>query len=186
MQGMTKKTDRQTLHRLKQGNETAFEAIYRAYSAWVYNFFKLLLPDKSPAEDFTQTVFLKIWERHADINPDENFESYLFTIARNLALKETENRLLSEHLITSVRERQEDTDTTTEQNIETESLREYIDSLVEQLPPERKKIYLMSRSQHLSNKEIARRLSLSEKTVETQLYRSLRFLKHKLSENNIL
>jgi RNA polymerase sigma-70 factor (ECF subfamily) len=150
----------------------------------VYNFFNLLLSDKSMAEDLTQTVFLKIWERHADIKPDENFEAYLFTIARNLISKEAEQRLLATHLQASLRSRPDDTDTTTEQNIEADSLREYVDYLVEQLPAERKKIYLMSREQHLSNKEIARQLSVSEKTVETQIYRSLRFLKYKLFGNN--
>ncbi|MDR1357484.1 MAG: RNA polymerase sigma-70 factor, partial [Tannerellaceae bacterium] len=162
----------------------AFDSIYWKYSAWVYNFFNLLLSDKSMAEDLTQTVFLKIWERHADIKPDENFEAYLFTIARNLISKEAEQRLLATHLQASLRSRPDDTDTTTEQNIEADSLREYVDYLVEQLPAERKKIYLMSREQHLSNKEIARQLSVSEKTVETQIYRSLRFLKYKLFGNN--
>jgi RNA polymerase sigma-70 factor (ECF subfamily) len=179
-----KKTGKQTLLLLQQGDKAAFEAIYWQYSAWVYNFFRLLLADKSPAEDLTQNVFLKIWERHADIHPDDNFEAYLFTIARNLASKETESRLTAEQASGKLREQQNEPDHTTEQDIETNSLREYIDRLVEQLPEERRKIYRMSRDRHLSNKEIARELSISEKTVETQLYRSLRFLKQKLSENN--
>ncbi|MDR1645696.1 MAG: RNA polymerase sigma-70 factor [Tannerellaceae bacterium] len=177
------KTDRQALFLLREGDKAAFEVVYRDYSAWVYNFFKSLLHDTLPAEDLTQNVFLKIWERREDIQPDDNFEAYLFTIARNMISKETEKRLMMEHLLNNIRERQKETDDSTEQNIETNSLNEYIDQLVEQLPPERRKIYRMSRVGHLSNKEIARELSISEKTVETQLYRSLRFLKQKLSEN---
>jgi RNA polymerase sigma-70 factor (ECF subfamily) len=77
-------------------------------------------------------------------------------------------------------------DRTTEENIETNSLGEYINSLVEQLPEARKRIYQMSCNQYLSNKEIADRLSISEKTVETQLYRSLYFLKRRLARNKNL
>lgn len=180
------KTDKQNLFLLQQGNEVAFEAIYWEFSAWVYNFFRALLADKSRVEDLTQTVFLKIWERRADINPDENFEAYVFAIARNLVSKETERRLLTEHLLASIQERQEEMDRTTEENIETNSLREYIDKLIEQLPETRRKIFQMSRVQRLSNKEIAGKLSISVKTVETQIYRSLSFLKRKLEENKNL
>lgn len=91
--------DRELLNRLNQGDESAFETIYRKYNAWIYNFANSLLFDKSLTEDLTQNVFLKIWEKHEQINPDDNFESYLFAIARNLIFKETENRLLAERLI---------------------------------------------------------------------------------------
>ena len=79
-----------------------------------------------------------------------------------------------------------DFDSLTEENIDAESLRTHINNLVEQLPLSRKEIFKLSRYQHLSYKEIAARLSISEKTVETQLYRSLAFLKKKLSEDNNL
>jgi RNA polymerase sigma-70 factor (ECF subfamily) len=177
----TGKTDRQLLQLLRLGDESAFEAVYWKYSAWVYNFFNVLLYDKSLAEDLTQNVFLKIWEKRETLNPDEHFEAYLFTIARHLAYRVTGDYPPTESLTASVHDRPENADISTEQEIETASLREYIDSLVEQLPPARREIYRLSRIHHLSNREIAERLSLSVKTVETQLYRSLQFLKTKLS-----
>ena len=175
--------DLDILSRLKQGDEKAFEVIYWKYSSWVFNFIHSLLYDKSLAEDLTQTVFLKIWEKRMTIDPDLGFDSYLFAIARNLVYKETENRLQSEQFNMILKDRSLDTDTLMEENIDAESLREYIDTLVEQLPPSRKDIFYLSRRQHLSNKEIATRLFISEKTVETQLYRALRFIKQKLSED---
>lgn len=178
--------DTDILFRLKQGDEKAFEAVYWKYSSWVYNFIHSLLYDKSLAEDLTQTVFLKIWEKRAIIDPELGFDSYLFAIARNLVYKETENRLLSEQFHVALNDHSVATDSLTEENIDAESLREYIDTLIEQLPSARKEIFQLSRRQHLSNKEIASRLSISEKTVETQLYRALRFIKQKLSEDTNL
>lgn len=178
--------DTDILLRLKQGDEKAFEAVYWKYSSWVYNFIHSLLYDKSLAEDLTQTVFLKIWEKRAIIDPELGFDSYLFAIARNLVYKETENRLLSEQFHVALNDHSVATDSLTEENIDAESLREYIDTLIEQLPSARKEIFQLSRRQHLSNKEIASRLSISEKTVETQLYRALRFIKQKLSEDTNL
>lgn len=176
----------EVLLRLKQGDEDAFDAIYSKYSSWVFNFIHSLLYDKSLAEDLTQNVFLKIWEKRASIDPELGFDSYLFAIARNLVYKETENRLQAEQLTSSLLERPAQTDSLTEENIDAESLRTYIDNLVEQLPPSRRQIFQLSRRHYLSNKEIASRLSISEKTVETQLYRALGFLKQKLSEDNKL
>ena len=60
---------------------------------------------------------------------------------------------------------------------------DYILQLIEELPPARKMIFSLSRFEHLSNKEIATRFSISEKTVETQIYRSLQFLREKLSSD---
>ena len=162
------KIDTHTLSLLQKGDEKAFDAIFWKYNSRVFHFIHSLLYDKTLAEDLTQNVFLKIWERHQDIKPEEGFEAYLFTIARNMVYKETEKRLLSERFLDSIK--QTDADKHFEIDVNTESLKEYIDELVELLPSSRKKIYLMSRKQHLANKEIAAQLSLSEKTVETQLY----------------
>ena len=114
------------------------------------------------------------------------FDSYLFAIARNLVYKETENRLQSEQVNIALKDRSIETESLMEENIDADSLKEYIDTLVEQLPPSRKDIFHLSRRHHLSNKEIAARLSISEKTVETQLYRALRFIKQKLSDDTNL
>lgn len=130
--------------------------------------------------------FLKIWEKRAIINPELGFDSYLFAIARNLVYKETQTRLQTEQLTSSLLGRPSQTDSLTEENIDAESLRVYVDQLIEQLPPSRRQIFQLSRRHYLSNKEIASRLSISEKTVETQLYRALGFLKRKLSEDNKL
>lgn len=178
--------DPDVLFRLKQGDEKAFEVVYWKYSAWVFNFIQSLLYDKSLAEDLTQTVFLKIWEKRTNIDPELGFDSYLFAIARNLVYKETENRLQSEQVSITLKDRSIETESLMEENIDADSLREYIDTLIEQLPPSRKDIFYLSRRHHLSNKEIAARLSISEKTVETQLYRALRFIKQKLSDDTHL
>lgn len=179
-------TDKNLLYRLKSGNEAAFETLYWAYNSYVYNFIHSILFDKLLAEDLTQNVFLKIWEKHEMIDPEQGFEAYLFTIARNLVYKETEKCLLSDTVMVRLSRQLIELDSLTEDNIEADSLRDYIQSLVERMPPARRQIFKLSRFEHLSNKEIANRLELSEKTVETQLYRSLSFLKQQLNAKGIL
>ena len=181
MKSSSDKIGKQVLQRLKNGDEGAFDTVFWSYNSHVFHFLDSLLYDKTLAEDFTQNVFLKIWERRESINPADSFESYLFTIARNMVYKESEKRLLSERFLEYIGN-QQDFDGQLEAKIDAESLREYVDELVEQMPPSRRNIYYLSRKQHLTNKEIAKQLSISEKTVETQLYRALQYLRVKLAD----
>ena len=180
------KVDGHLLIDLKNGDEKAFETLFWKYNEHVYHFIYSLLYEKSMAEDLTQNVFLKIWEKHETIDVEQNFDAYLFTIARNLVYKEIENRLLSEKLTESLQRQLSDVDSLMEERIDAESLREYINSLIEELPLSRREIFRLSRHEHLSYKEIAERLSISEKTVETQLSRALRFLRDRLSSDGFL
>lgn len=67
-----------------------------------------------------------------------------------------------------------------EAEINSRFLENILSELVERLPSERRKIFLLSRKDNLTNKEIASRLQISEKTVETQIRRSLIFLQEKM------
>lgn len=168
------------LLRLSNDDEKAFEFIYWKYNAHVYNFANSLLYSPKIAQDITQNVFLKIWEKRHEINPEQNFNAYLFTIARNMVYKETEQKLLAEQSLRQLQEEEDVLDMSTIQTLDYHFTEELCRSLVEELPPARREIFKLSRFERLSNKEIALRLSISERTVETQLYRVTRFLKRKL------
>ena len=172
--------------KLLEGDESAFESLFWQYNSHIYNFVLSILYDKSLAEDITQTVFLKIWETHERIDPEQGINAYLFTIARHLVYKETEKKLIFEQVSDVISSSSVDDDSALEKQMEANSLRDYILQLIEELPPARKMIFSLSRFEHLSNKEIATRLSISEKTVETQIYRSLQFLREKLSSDVFL
>jgi RNA polymerase sigma-70 factor (ECF subfamily) len=64
------------------------------------------------------------------------------------------------------------------------SLKEDLENAINELPEQRQKIFRLSRFEQLKHKEIAIKLNISPKTVETQIYRSLIFLRKKL--NNYL
>jgi len=181
-----KQADKEVLIRLKKGDYAAFEELYWIYNRRLYNFVLSVLFDKSLAEDITQTCFLKIWENRATIDEEKGFTSYLHTIAKNLVYRETERQLLKNRFLTVLQERQQNTDNTTQETIDARLLQEHIEELIEKLPPSRKEIFIMSKLQGLSNKEIAEKLSISEKTVETQVYRSIQFLKKHFKDYFIL
>ena len=173
--------DREVLLKLKNHNEEAFDYIYWKYSARLYNFVFSLLHSKEIAEDITQDAFFKIWEKAKDIDAEGNFNSYLFTIVRNMIYKEIEKRLQDKKIAESITAMPYEQDNQTTDSVERDSLNECIRNIVDKMPPVRKKIYLLSRENHLSNKHIADILNISERTVETQIHRSLTFIKENLA-----
>jgi len=174
--------DRVVLLKLKEGQSAAFELLFWKYNAKLYNFVYNILYDKSLAEDITQSAFLKIWERREDIDPDKSFSAYLFVIARNLVYKETERLIHESNYLMASKEQNgnAEVDNQTSEKLDATFVEQYIDKIIEQLPPSRREIFVLSRKNGFSNKEIAQRLAISEKTVETQIYRSLQFLKERM------
>lgn len=173
--------DETVYHRLKQGNQQAFNIIYWQYNAKIYNFVLSFLSDRDTAEDITQSVFLKIWERREMIDLKKSFNAYIFTIAKNLVYKELIHRMETEQISNSdFSSMLKAASNDIEEEISAHSLQEYIEELISQLPPSRRKIFLLSRKEGLSIKEIANKCQISERSVETQIYRSLQFLKKKL------
>jgi RNA polymerase sigma-70 factor (family 1) len=170
-------TEGDILYRLIKGDTKAFEVIFLKYNAKVYNFIKSILYEKAQVQDLTQNVFLSVWENRKSIDPTKNFPAYIFTIAQNLVYRQTEKLLLAHRYEEHLQKDLSRTHISIEEEIEYQSLERLILELIEKLPPSRKEIFLLSRMQGLSNKEIAHKLAISEKTVENQISRSIQFLK---------
>lgn len=168
------------LSRLKNGEEAAFDELYNIYSPRIYNFVCSTLFNKSLAEDITQSCFIKVWERKEELDLSLNFSSYLYTIAKNLVYRESERQILDARYINFIKNLDIENHSTVEDTIQLEFIQKRIHNLIEELPEARKKIFILSRMKGHSNKEIATILSISERTVETQIYRTLIYLKEKL------
>jgi len=113
----------------------------------------------------------------------KNFQSYLFTIAKNAVYRETEKRILAYRYEEYIKkERPTDADFSTEETIDADLLEETILRLIDKLPEARRKIFLLHFVEKLSNREIAEKLSISEENVEMQVRRSRDYLRKYLKE----
>jgi len=172
------------LHRLTAGDIGAFNAVFRKFNGKVYHFVLATLFDKTLAEDITQNVFLSVWEHRQDILPEKNFPAYLFTIAKNLVYRETEKRVLASGYEEHIKKRHPgEVDFSTEETIDANLLEETILRLINKLPEARRKIFMLHFTEDLSNKEIAKQLSISEKNVEMQIRRSRDYLRKHLKDS---
>lgn len=170
---------KQLLRTLKTGNKDSFTLLYQEYWSQVYNFSRLYLTTREAAEEVVQEVFVKVWETREFIREDDNFKGLLFIITRNLIFNQSRKNFNDDFYkmtVLSTLEQSYDM----EAEIEANNLREYIDQLILDLPPQRQLIFNMSRKENLSYKEIAAQLNISEKTVENQISSAIKFLRQNL------
>lgn len=173
---MNSMDEKELIITLKQGNKESFTILYKQYWRQVYNFSRLYLTTRDAAEEVVQEVFVKLWESREFIREDENFKGFLFIITRNLIFNQFRKNLNEDFYKVSVLSAIEET-YNIEEEIDAKNLREYIDQLISELPPQRQLIFNLSRKEYKSYKEIAEQLNLSEKTVEHQISEAIKFLR---------
>jgi len=183
MQDHSAETEPQLVHNLSKGNLFAFNTLFKEYSGRLYRFAYGYLKSEEEAEELVQEVFSKIWEKRADLKEELSFKSFLFTIAFNIIRKHFRTKsYLSEYIKSGICD---DIDMHTSHKITYDSLYQYITELVNQMPERRKEIFIKSRFEGLSIKEIAEKLKISHKTVENQLTDALKFIRTNLNRENI-
>lgn len=176
-------TEKDILLKLRAGSSEAFETLFHKYGGKLYNFtLKLSSGNTYMAEEIVQDTFVRIWEARSFINPDKSFISYLCAIAKNRLVNEFEHQTVVHIYRDYIQKSYSNVDTITEKEIDRNLLEEYIDCLIEKLPPARKRIFILSRKEMLSNEEIARQLNLSENTVRNQLSNAVSFMREHLAK----
>ena len=156
----------------------AFDAIYNHYCHKLHQFVIRYIKREEDAEEIVQEVFIKIWESRAGIDVFASFESFIFTIAYNSTMSLLRKRVSEAKSKEYLKSQQqiEAADQVIDE-IRFRELNERIQSLLNQLTPRQKEIYHLSREEGLSHEEIARKMNISESTVNNHLVTILKFLK---------
>lgn len=182
---MSEKQDDQFLVQLLQkGNVVAFDSLFEIYSPKLFGFALKYLKNESDSEELVQEVFVQIWEHHQSLKSELSFKSYLFTIALNLIRKHFNKRAISLRYLESLRN---DSETEETQKIEEgnyESILQQIGLIIEKMPPRRREIFVKSKLEGKSSKEIADELNISDGTVDNQVSEGLKFIRLKLKNEN--
>ena len=129
---------------------------------------------------------MRIYQNRKNIKSTETFQSYIFTITRNLLLNELRSRLHEHKAKEKIYRESVAREYLLSEKIEFLELQEKLEQIIETLPDRRREIYLLSRKKGLSHKEIAVKLDLSEKTVEYHITQSLSEIKKKMREIGLL
>ena len=180
--------EKDLLARLKNADEEAFTQIFEMYVKKVYQFVLSYNKEKTEAEDITQNVFIKIWEKKLSINIDKSFEGFIFTIAYRLVIDYFRKNSVHFHRTTIIGLAEESiaSQVNSDDLLKRHNLESLYEKALQSLTAKRKEIFLLSRHNGLSNKQIAEQLGISIKTVENQMTAALSSLKAFFSASDLI
>ncbi|MNL42228.1 RNA polymerase sigma factor SigM [compost metagenome] len=165
---------------LKKGDERAFDEIYNRHSVPLYKFAYAILKDEDDCRDAVQDIFIWLWQ-HKHVMEISAIKPYLFAAVKfNLStfIKKSKRRAEILEAVPKQEEIFED------HELELKELTFLVKKFVGELPSRAREIFELSRNQYLTNKEIAERLNISEKTVENQMTIILKKLKVNLGNHS--
>lgn len=160
------------VRRCLEGDEEAFERIVDKYQKAVVNLALRMITDYQDAEDVTQSVFVKLFEKLETFNPKYKFFSWLYRIAVNESLNFLDQRKHFEELSSEIIS---DEKTPEEAYDEIEATRDVQKALMT-LKPEYRIAVVLKHFQDLSYEEISRILDIPEKTVKSRLFTARQLL----------
>jgi len=162
---------------LRRGSKDAFERIFDLYYQRIYNFCIRLLRDPDESEEIVQKVFIALWEQQHRLDESKPLAPYLFLIARNMVYQEFRKRVYRKAAFIEIAGSGTDFSETTKDEVLFKELTDVLQKLTGQLPPRQREIFQLSRDSGLSYKEIALKLGITENTVDTQIRRTLNYLR---------
>ena len=173
-----KHSDEELIRKIAQGDQRAFEELYRLYYKRLCQFAFLFLHSKELSEEAVSDVLFNVWMKREQLAPVRNVRSYLYTAVRHQAIDylRTKNIQPQEHINVYELE-MESPEPTADDVMEREQFREHLQQAFDELPERCRMIARMHFNDNLQYKEIAKILDLSRKTVEAQIAIAIRKVK---------
>jgi RNA polymerase sigma-70 factor (ECF subfamily) len=165
---------------LRDGDREAFAEIYQRYWTVMYMHALKMLKSEDDARDVVQEIFTSLWLKSKSINPDVNLAGYLFISTKNKVLDLIAQKKVRLDYLGSLTAFAEAYSNQTLACIEEKELMEALQKEIEQLPAKMKQIFEMRVNRHLTYKEIADELNISDKTVKKQISNAIKIIRPKL------
>ncbi len=178
--------DKKIIKRFTQGDTEAFDIIYKQFSKKIYHFTLGLVKDENISKDLVQEIFVSLWEKSDSVNLELNFDNYIFTITYNAIRKYFRRKSIEAKAFNYFLKNSPEYIDNGDDVIIFKELMEIANKAIENLPPQRKKVYTMSKQEGLKIKEIANKLNISPRTAENHLANALKYLKEELAGLSLL
>lgn len=176
---MTGSTDTGIAERIRAGEESAFRTLFDKYAEPLLDFAFGFVGDESISEDVVQEVFINVWRNRAGLKPELSLKAYLYKAVRNQALKVLRHVKVERGAAGYLQSLYYTTDNPDEEYYHAE-LTVLLDRTIQQLPERCRTVFLMSKFDGLSYREIAQILDISVNTVKTQMGRAFTAIRRNL------
>jgi RNA polymerase sigma-70 factor (family 1) len=179
-------SDEELLLLLKAGDWEAYEQIYHRYKFILHNHAWNKTRNREESQDIVQEIFTILWAKRESLDVNVNLSGYLYTSLRNYILNQIVHKSVQDKYIASIQAFVTLDTENTDHRVRENQLRAQIEKEIDALPPRMKEVFLLSRRENLSHKQIAELLGTTEQTVKKQMTNTLKVLRGKLGLINYL
>ncbi len=172
-------SDSELICLLIEDDHLAYMAIYERYSRPLYVHACKKLSDRNEVKDLLQDVFTALWQNRYSLNPGTPLAGYLYATLRYCIIKLIAHKKVEAVYFQSLQHHLVNNDTSADNLAREKELARLIENEIVLLPEKMQKVFRMSRESHLSHREIADQLGLSEATVKKHVNNALKALRLK-------
>lgn len=165
------------MQRIAEGDELAFADLYLGFYDKVYSVALMYLKAREMAEDVTQQVFLKLWEKRASLGGVMKIDSFLFITARNEIMNTFRHRSVQDNYQAFIRELFSQETATPEDLLIIKQKSKLIASIISELPGRQQEAFRLSRLKGYSYEQIATEMNISLSTVKEHMSKALQQVK---------
>jgi RNA polymerase sigma factor (sigma-70 family) len=177
-----KLADEVLMQMLVSGNKQAFSEIYDRYATLLLNYFsRMLWHDKEKAEDFTHDLFTKIIEKPESFDTTRSFKTWFYSVANNMCKNEFKKQEIRSNPAAIIIEQ---SDVLKEPDIskkmDMKAFNEVLYQELDLLDENHREVFLLKYKEELSLREISEICNISEGTVKSRIFYTLKKLSDKL------
>jgi RNA polymerase sigma-70 factor (ECF subfamily) len=175
---MSRPKPSEILNLYKKDEKSAFRLLFETYYILLVLFVNRIIHNEHSSEDIVQETLINFWQKKRFTNIKTGLDHYLFESVKNKALDYIKSNDRRQEVLKSAYEDYYRS-TLEDSNEAGEYAKLY--KAIELLPEERRKIFKLVYIEGYKYREVADKLGISINTVQTQLQRSLKFLREKLT-----
>jgi RNA polymerase sigma-70 factor (family 1) len=169
---------------IARGDETAFKNLFELFKGKIYAVAFRWTKSKIASEEITQEVFIGIWTSRSQLTAVKDPEAYLYAIAYNKVSRYLKKEANMARILKNWQPRGFSNET--EEKILANNSQKFINNAIEQLPPQKKLIYRLSRDYGKSYSEIGKTLHISPHTAKSHFMKAVKFIRNYLKENALI
>ena len=154
---------------LKKGDENAFIELYNRYKLRILGNLIKLLRSEDLALEFSQELFMKIWDNRACLDPEKSFRSYIFRISENMVMDFFRKVVRDKKLHTRLMEIQTEIYSHIEEDINEAQESQLLREAIALLPPQRRQVFTLCKLEGKSYKEVSDHLLKANRFLKQQI-----------------
>jgi RNA polymerase sigma-70 factor (family 1) len=170
--GSAYQNEKELLNQIANGGQSAFAVLFHTYYPQLNFHLQQITKDENLADEIAQEVFVKLWMIRESVRDINNIKAYIWTMARHRAYRQLTN-IAREKLNQAGYGQWNANQQTYNEPINNNEFLDNLDQAIENLPPQQRQVFLLSRKEKLSHQEIATRMGISLNTVKKYIQRAI-------------